>query len=480
MNENSGKKQKKASTGRAYTAVFVICICMFLGLISYLIYFQVVMSEDLNENPYNVRIDVTSENVVRGSILAADGTVLAGTETDEEGNENRVYPYGSLFAQTVGYSDYGASGLESTQNKTLLKSSTDLVSQVQDALNETKHIGDNVITTLRVDVQQAARDALGDHQGAVIVMDRSSGAVLADVSTPDFDPNTVAENWESLSSDESGSPFLNRPLQGLYAPGSTFKIVTTLAYLREYGSFDDFHYTCGGEYSQGGFTIHCNEYTAHGEETLEDAFANSCNCAYAYMAAELLDRSYLLETAEDLGFNREMDLDIAYYPSSYSVTQDTDLAVYMQTAIGQGDTQVTPMQMAMIAQAVANGGDMTKPCYVSGVNTYDGENVSTSYVESLGQVMTAGEAEELTTLMKAVVARGTASNLSGLPYDIAGKTGSAQYGDVESGNTHSWFVGFSNTGQNDIVVAVLVENGYSLGAYASDAAGAIFQSYFGG
>ncbi len=478
--KKSTKKQKRASTGKQYKIVSVLCMCLFVSMIGYMIYFQVTQSEKLLSSPYNQRQIQKENNVTRGSILASDGTtVLAETALDEEGNETRVYPYGDLFAHVVGYAEYGSSGLEAAQSYRLLESHADIMEQMQNEIDGVKNSGDNVVTTLDVNLQQAAYEALGNNQGAVVVLDAETGEVLADVSSPGFNPNTVSDDWEELNSDEEGSPFLNRPLQGLYAPGSTFKMVTALAYLRENGSFDDFYYECSGSYTQGNYTIHCVDGMVHGAETFTDAFANSCNCAFAYMISERMSQSSLMTTAEELLFNTDADLLLPNAVSSFSFTSGMGVELAMQTAIGQGDTLATPVQMAMIAQAIANNGTMMKPSFVKEVTNYLGEHVKDESQVSLGEVMTSDEAEALKSMMREVVNRGTGTGLADLSYQVAGKTGTAQYGDVEDDTAHSWFVGFSETGNSDIVVAVIIEGGGNGIAPAVPAAKTVFQARFG-
>ncbi len=418
--------------------------------------------------------------VTRGPILASDGTtVLADTVTDADGNETRQYPYNSLFAHTVGYEVYGGSGLELAQNSVLTTSHANIVTQVQNDLQEEKKQGDSLVTTLNPSLQQEAQNLLGNMQGAVFVMDEDTGDVLVDWSNPSFDANTVEENWDTLVSSDNGV-FMNRAMQGLYPPGSTFKMVTALAYYRQYGTFDNFHYNCTGSYEESGFTIHCAGYEQHGQEDFKDAMANSCNCAFAYMAVNMIDPEILRETAESLGFNQEMNVLLPYSESTFSLTADSPTALYMQTAIGQGDTEASPMQMCMIADAIANGGNMMLPNFVSRVMSADGLQVSGSGSKSYGQVMTSDEASALASAMQGVTTYGTASELSSLPYNIIGKTGTAEYGDVSAGTAHSWFVGWSNTGNNDIVVCVLVEGGGN-GVYpAAPLAGQMFSAYFGG
>jgi peptidoglycan glycosyltransferase len=478
--EIARKRQRRSV--RPYRVVSLVCVMLFLSLAVYMVYFQISERDNILNSPYNKRTEQLAEKVTRGSILAADGTVLARTDVDAEGNETRVYPYNDLFAHTVGYLDYGSSGLESSQNSVLLSSHADLTDQVSSDIRDEKKKGDNVVTTLNVNLQQAASDALGDNHGAVFVMDADSGDVLADVSKPGFNPNTIVQDWSTLTSEENESSgvFVNRATQGLYPPGSTFKIVTALAYLRQYGSFDNFTFRCTGSYENSGYTIHCAGNKAHGEETFADAMANSCNCAFASMAVEKIDKKVLRETAEDLGFNQSYDLELPSSKSRFTLGADTANQLTMQTGIGQGETLATPMQMCMIADAVANGGTMMEPKFISRIENTSGAVVKTMNSKSTGTVMSAEEAEQLTTIMKAVVQNGTASTLSDLPYDIAGKTGTAQYGDVSEGKAHSWFTGFSNTGSGDIVVCVLIEDGGNGNAPAVDAAKQIFQKYFAG
>lgn len=479
--ENIARKRQRKSV-RPYRIVSLVCVLLFLSLAVYMAYFQVAERDDILNSPYNKRTEQLAEKVTRGSILAGDGTVLARTDIDAQGNETRVYPYSDLFAHTVGYLDYGSSGLESSENSVLLTSHADLTDQVSSDIKDEKKKGDNIVTTLNVNLQQAASDAIGEHKGAVFVMDADTGNVLADVSKPAFNPNSIVQDWSTLTSEENESSgvFVNRAMQGLYPPGSTFKIVTALAYLRQYGTFDNFSFRCTGSFENSGYTIHCAGNKAHGEETFADAMANSCNCAFASMAVEKIDKKILRETAEELGFNASYSLDLPSSKSKFTLDENTPNQLTMQTGIGQGETLATPMQMCMIADAVANGGTMMEPNFISRIENTSGAVVKTINSKSAGTVMTADEAHQLTSIMEAVVQNGTASTLNDLPYHIAGKTGTAQYGDVSEGKAHSWFTGFSQTGGEDIVVCVLIEDGGNGNAPAVDAAKQIFQKYFAG
>ncbi|MBR3396890.1 MAG: penicillin-binding protein 2 [Lachnospiraceae bacterium] len=457
MKDGSSKKQKTASTVKSYIFVSYLFVALFVGMIAYVIYFQVKVSPELAESPYNRHQGTYSTTVIRGSILASNGMELAYTQTDEEGNETRYYPYGHFFAQTVGYADYGSSGLEAAYNDALLDSHTSIMEQIENDMAAEKYYGDNVVTSLDINLTQAAYNALGGRKGAVIVMDADTSRVLTCLSQPDFDPNTVADDWEDLITNESDSPFLNRAIQGLYEPGSTFKILTTLAYLKQHpNDWSDFSYECTGEYKIGNFTIHCIDNSVHGKLTLADAFSKSCNCAFSYMATNLLPENALMETAEELGFNKEIGLRLPSSISEFDLEKTRDDSITAQTSIGQGDTMATPMQMAMIAQAVYNNGEMLRPEFVIGISNAESVTISETKTASLGKVMTSGQAKVLKQLMREVVEKGTAGALAEIPCNACGKTGTAEY-DNDQGYAHSWFVGFSNTGEDDIVVAVIVE-----------------------
>ena len=196
---------------------------------------------------YNSKQDTSSDRIIRGSIITENGTVLASTQVDYTGNEIRSYPYANIFAHTVGYATNGKAGLEASGNSILMGSHSSLLNQLKNARDSQKVRGDSLIVTLRPDLQQAAYYALGGFNGAVVVMEPDSGRILAMVSKPDFDPGSIAWTWEDMVGDSSSSALLNRASQGLYPPGSTFKILTALAYLRQQGNaYDDFLYDCTG------------------------------------------------------------------------------------------------------------------------------------------------------------------------------------------------------------------------------------------
>ena len=197
------------------------------------------------------------------------------------------------------------------------------------------------------------------------------------MSNPVFNPNTIDEDWGALNADDESGVFLNRGLQGRYPPGSTFKIVTSLAYLRQNGTLDGFSFDCDGELTAGNYTIHCSGGEVHGPEDFAGAFAHSCNSAFAQIGTFGLDKDAFRSLADSLYLNSRLDLELPTSKSSFDLDSTTADALVMQTSIGQGDTLVTPMEMALIASAVANDGEMIKPHYVDNIVSADGQAVKT-------------------------------------------------------------------------------------------------------
>ncbi len=450
-----------------------VCMLLYLG------YFLQFESGSVINNAYNPRVDLLAERVVRGELLSSDGQVLARTVTAEDGSERREYPFGSLFAHVVGYTGNGKTGIESLTNFYLLTSHVNLVEQVFNEFSGVKNLGDNVVTTLDVRLQQTAYDLLGDRRGAVVVMEPDTGKTLAMVSKPDYDPNAIAENWEALTADEAGEArLLNRAAQGLYAPGSTFKILTLLEYLREHPEdYGEFRFDCDGTYENGEYTIRCYHGEAHGSQDLTQAFANSCNGAFAQIGLGL-DKAGFGELAEQLLYNRQLPLSLPYSESSFAMTAEADTWETLQTAIGQGRTQVTPVHQTMITAAIANGGTLMKPYLIDRVESAGGQEGKKFMPSAWGELMTAKEAADLTEFMRNVVATGTGSALRTDAYTVAGKTGSAEF---ETGReTHAWFTGFAPAESPKIAVTVIVEEGGSGGRAAAPIARGIFDAYFSG
>lgn len=446
-------------------------------MMGYFVYFVYAKSGEVINSPYNTRQELLANKVVRGKILSKDGHILAETKIEADGKEVRSYPYAQLFAHAVGYSVKGKMGLEANANFTLLTSNTFVGEQVKNSMNEKKNIGDNVVSTLDMELQQIAYDSLGIYQGAILAMEPKTGKILAMVSKPDFDPNIIDSQWEELTKNSSDAVLVNRCTQGLYPPGSTFKIITALEYIRENpSSYLNEHYLCTGQFVQGGNGIRCYRGQAHGDVDLTKAFAKSCNSSFANMGLSL-NRISFLETLETLLFNQDLELPFASNPSQISLNNETTDAQLIQASIGQGTTLMTPIHMAMITSAVANDGEMMKPYLMDHVQTYKGSLIKTYHPESMGQVMDKEEAEALKKLMAEVVETGTGTKLKDAVYTSVGKTGSAEYSNKEKGESHAWFTGFAPAQDPQIAVTVIIEKAGSGGDYAVPVAKRLFDAY---
>ena len=448
-----------------------LCMCIYFG------YFIQVQSEEVINNAYNsTRISRFEERIIRGKILAADGTVLAETQVDDRGQETRVYPYSDLYAHVLGYSSMGKTGVELLANYYLLSSHDRLVTKVNSQLAGEKYIGDNVVTTLDPTLQTIASEALGKRKGAVIAMEPDTGKILAMVSKPAFNPNLINEQWESLiNGDNAEALLMNRATQGLYPPGSTFKIVTALQYMREHpGTYGGYQFECDGILEFENFKIRCYHKTAHGTEDFKAAFANSCNGSFSSMGQEL-DRKGLKQLAEQLLFNKQQPLAIPYNISTYEMGINATQWEIAQTVIGQGNTLMTPMHNLMLMSSIANGGMLMKPYLIERVENTEGEIVKKIMPKQYGNLMNADESKALKKLLEAVVTDGTGSALKTDGYTAAGKTGSAE---VDNGkDTHAWFVGYAPADKPKIAVCVLVEEGGSGGQAAAPIARALFDAY---
>ncbi len=466
---------KKKQVRWEFTVIKYLFVLLFGALIVHFVNFQVNESEDFINNNYNSREDLFAERVVRGEIRSADGKTLAETIM-EDGEEERNYPYANLFSHVVGYSVNGKSGIEKMANFHLLRSHVSAGEKVETELGASKYIGDNVITTLNYELQETAYDALSFYEGAIVVMQPSTGKILAMVSKPDYNPNNVERDWEDLIDESNTSTvLLNRVTQGLYPPGSTFKIVTALAYLKEFG--EDYSYTCNSKQEAEEAVIHCINHKSHGLVDLEESFAESCNASFANIGLEI-DNSDFQKLCEKLLFNKELPTKFAYSKSKFQLTNHSPEADVVQAAIGQGTTVVTPFHMALLVSAIANDGMLMNPYVIDRIENHYGETVTQYTAQKYGQLMSESEAKTLQSYMEAVVDYGTGKKLKSDSYEAAGKTGSAEFSS-KAENCHSWFVGYAyNETQGDIAVAILVEEAGTGSSVAVPMAKEIFDTYF--
>ena len=467
----------KKKRNRQILAVTWLFVGLFFAMMGYTCHYAVTHRQTLMNNSYNTRQEILIAQNSRGSIYATGGQKLAETVTDGEGKETRVYPYANMFSHAVGYASNGKFGIEAFANYYLINSNTRLSDKVANDVAGKKYPGDSVITTLDVDLQKIAYDSLEMYSGAVIVSEPSTGRILAMVSKPDFDPNEIDQIWDTLINDKESSVLLNRTTQGLYPPGSTFKIVTALEYIRENpDSYSQFSFQCNGRFTHGEERINCYHGTSHGSENFTKAFAKSCNSAFASIGLEL-DRKKFGKTLDELLFNQELKVDFAYNQSKLAMDENTTDSDVMQAAIGQGTTQITPLELNMITAAIANDGELMKPYLLDRVETADRSVVKQFSPDSYKRLMSEEEAQIMTELMEEVVKSGTGTKLSGLSYTAAGKTGSAEYNKVKS-DSHAWFTGFAPVEEPQVCVTIIIEGAGSGGDYAVPIAKRILDACF--
>ena len=477
--------KNKSKTSKANIAViFIMCFTsiIFLWLIGYFAFFIAKKGELYTENSYNPRYTDESEYVIRGNILAEDGTILATTKIDENGNESRYYEYPAMFAHAVGYSTAGKTGIEEMANSYLTTSNMDIMDQIEAAKAAGIKIqGDSVTTTLDVNLQQSAYNMMSLWDGAIIAIEPSTGKIKCMVSKPDFNTNSIKDNYSNLVADNTNAVLLNRCTQGMYPPGSTFKVVTTLAYLDQGYSLNDFNYQCNGAISVMDDIYHCYGGQAHGRVDLHKAFYKSCNCAFGTMGLGL-DISNYQETAEKLFFNNDIPTDMLNVKkSSFALDLDSDNKEIAQTGFGQGETLVTPLQMCLIASAICNDGEAMKPYLLESVQSEDGYLVQSFKPESIGQITSKNNAAVLQGLMRECVTDGTGKKLKdAYTYEAYGKTGTAEISDV-SADCHSWFMGYAK-GYNgkELAIAIIMERAGNSSYAAVPIAQNVFDAYFSG
>ena len=449
--------------------LFYVTVALFAGLMGMLVYLQMVNAKSLADNPHNTRKVYEQMRIQRGLILASDKTVLAQNQK-QDNLYYRTYPQGDFAAQLIGYSDptYGQTGLEHSMNDYLTGTADEVeLTNFVDTLLGREQRGADVKLTIDPKVQSTAAaelDKLGK-RGSVVVLDVHTGAVLAMVSSPTFDLNNFQANWQQLNSDPD-APLLNRATQGLYTPGSSFKLITTAAAL-ESGQFtpDSKFRDDKGSIEINGNVIHNWTDVPFGEHNFAEAFSESINTTFAQVG-EQLGQSKLEEYQQKFGLYQKPPLELPpdeiaasgrYVNGQLASPGDSmDPVQVAWMAIGQENVQVTPLQMAMIAQAIGNGGKEMKPYAVDSVMDYNGTVIKQASPEMWKQPIRADTAATMTQMMIKVVNEGTGLGAKTAKVQIAGKTGTAEVGGNKGPN--AWFVGFAPANNPQVAIAVVVED----------------------
>ncbi|MDF2985028.1 MAG: penicillin-binding protein transpeptidase [Eubacterium sp.] len=458
--------------------VMIIFLIVFIVLISYLSYFTLFRGPEISTRPDNRRMWDIRNKVVRGTIFDRNGKELSVSEKAKNNEYKRTYKGGAATAHVLGYYDpqYGITGLENLYDSYLSSNiSASFLAWVGNGFKEVNKKGDDVYTSLDLKLQQTAYNALGSARGSVVVLKVDTGEILAMVSKPSYDPNTLSKNWKSISTNES-RPLLNRAVSGLYPPGSTFKVVTGISALENIDGIENETFNDEGRLVLGkDYTLSNDKGKVMGKINFEQAMIKSSNVFFGNLGIRL--GNDLFKTAEDFRFNRDIPadgiiIDKSRFPK-YKASEKGNLA---QTGIGQAEILATPVQMALVAQTIANDGIMLKPALVNKVVDYSGNTVKELKPEQLDKVTTPGYASEIKRFMKEVVSKGTGTRAQVSGVQVSGKTGTAQH--VESKTPHSWFIGFAPYKNPEIAIAVIVEEGGYGGTAAARISSEVMTRYF--
>lgn len=451
---------------RSIRRLYLVLAGGFGLLVLMLGWWQVVAADNLKDRPGNTQSLQAERLIDRGRILSADGKVLAASRAVRVRGQRvyeRLYPQGSLAAHAIGYasSSQGRTGIESTYNRYLSGSfGTEPLLQ---RLNLKEKRGADVTLSLDTRIQRAAEEGLDGRRGAVVAIDPRTGEILALASYPTFDLQQAVTDFGAIPTE--GSPFVDRATAGLYPPGSTFKVVTTTAAL-ESGEFTpDSSFDDTGSYDTPGGPIRNFGGEVYGRHDLTTALTNSINTTFATIG-DALGADLMGEQMTKFGFGDRPPVDLPadeVLPSGRrengtllpNAQDGMDVA---RLAIGQERLTVTPLQMAMVAASVANGGVLMAPHLMTRIRDRGGDIVRTAGPKELGDVMDPTVAAELTDMMKSVVEQGTGTpaNLSAAGVDVAGKTGTAESDDPN--RNQAWFIGFAPAEAPTVAVAVVVED----------------------
>jgi peptidoglycan glycosyltransferase len=450
----------------------IFCMALFMALLLNATYLQYLQADELNSRNDNKRVRDAEFSRERGAILVSGTSIARSEPVDDQFEFQRVYPQPQKYAHLSGYYSYtyGRNAVELTHNEILSGSDPRLfVNRVVDLFGNSEPEGGDVTLTIDPQAQNAAYDglrALGNNvEGAVVAIDPSTGGILAMVSSPSYDPNRLASHnlgkvqdaWEQLQSNPE-EPLLNRAIQEVYPPGSTFKLVTAAAALSS-GQYTPESTVPGGTSLDLPQTdtdlVNDSGGDCGGRRiTLTEALMVSCNVSFGYLGMQL-GADTLREQAQKFGFGERYLEDLNGQVAS-RFPEDPDEPQTALSAIGQFDVASTPLQMAMVTAGIANGGTVMKPYLVDEVRSPDLDPLEKTNPEPFRTAVSADVARDLTQMMIEVVDRGTATPAQIPGIKVAGKTGTAQSSPDRP--PYAWFVSFAPADNPAVAVAVLVED----------------------
>ena len=458
----------RVALGKRLTGTMVAMSLLFAVLVANLTLIMVVNAQEYRNMPGNNLTAIHEHDIVRSTISTADGVVLAASVRDEEGSYVRTYPAGDLATHVVGYYSprYGTAGIEAAANEEL-KGSRGFANWT-DVLNYYAGIqepGNDVVLTIDSRIQQAAQDALSGYRGACVVLDPRTGAVLALASSPsypaaEFEAQITAANLDTQDSDGA---LLNRATQSLYAPGSTFKMMSLATALENRTASEETVFSSPGQIEIDGGNVYNYDHTDLGDITLARATELSSNTVFGQLG-EQMGAQLLVQSAEAFGFNTqvafELPLSTSLMPAWREMTKWETAWAAIGQPVGEHESpagpQTTVLQMALVGSALANNGTIMAPYLVQTVYNADGERARVTQSSELADPITATTARRTTSVLEGVVSRGTGTAAAIWGTTIAGKTGTAETGKAID---DSWFVGYGPTDASRVVVAIVLEEG---------------------
>lgn len=451
--------------------VAIFCGLLVLALLLRVNYIQFVQADELKTDANNRRVTINQYATPRGDIIV-DGKAITG-HAETNGSDYKykaTFKNGPLWAPVTGYASqaFGSTQLESIYDSILTGDDDRLFfKRTVDILSGKEKQGGDVVTTLNGKAQRAAFEGLGNKKGAVAAIDPRTGAILALASTPSYDPSSFAGNsdkdskaWNALQKEnDPGEPLLNRALRQTYPPGSTFKVVTAAAALEDglYSSIDEntdspvpYILPDSTKPLENEGSINCKNVS------LREALRVSCNSVFGKVGADL-GRDKMVEEAEKFGFNKEQFIPVRVAASNISTKMDKPQTAL--SSIGQFETAATPLQMAMVAGAIANDGKLMQPYMVSKLQAPNNTVVERTKAKELSQPLSAENAQKLQEMMETVVSNGTGQRAQIPGVTVGGKTGTAQHGVDNSEKPYAWFISYAKTDNGSpVAVAVVVED----------------------
>ena len=447
------------------TRLYVVVLLLFAVLVVGTSWNTVFRADELRNQPQNRRQLLEQQRIRRGVIRDGSGGLLARSLRRSDGTYTRTYPDNGLFSHAVGYSftRYGRAGLEQSRNDAL-SGTTNQLGTIFDRLSGSQPTGNDVLTSLDPRAQRAALQGLNGRKGAVVALDPQTGAVKVMASVPAYNPNDIAKpgTFTQLNKDQD-APLLNRTTQAGYPPGSTFKVVTAIAAM-DSGRFTPTSTVSGKNLKPiSGVPLRNFNNETFGEITLTDALTHSVNTAWATVG-EKLGKQTMAKYMDRLGFDKQVQVDLpsderrasGEFRNGRLLRPTSDAVDVGRMAIGQDKLNVTPLQMAMVAAAVANGGKLMEPHLTDRIVDRDGRTVDTIQPRAMSQVMSPRAAGEVADMMGKVVQEGTGTAAALQGISVGGKTGTAEV-DRPCGPNQVWFIAFAPRHNPKVAIAATVE-----------------------